>query len=183
MGEGGVAVQEQQVEAKPRFGDVMQVGVVVRDLDRVIAALSDIFGMGPFRVNAYPPEGRGDMNRVYRGEPGDFTYRQAFVDLGTVELELIQPISGRSVWSDFLEKHGEGIHHIRFNTFDMSEVVGYLAGQGISVGMSGNGLRPGTCWANFDTEEQVGFTIEVMQAVRGTSGRTPTVVDGQVVAG
>jgi methylmalonyl-CoA/ethylmalonyl-CoA epimerase len=174
--------QEKLPQGKPGFAEVAQVGVVVRDLDRVIAVLSGIFGMGPFRVITYPPEGRGDMNRVYRGEPGDFTYRQAFVDLGTVELEIIQPISGRSVWSDFLEKHGEGIHHIRFNTYDMSEVVAYLAAQGISVGMSGNGLRPGTCWANFDTEDRVGFTVEIMQAVRGTSGRTPAIVDGRVVA-
>ena len=86
-----MTASEQTGEVK-RFGDVMQVGVVVRDLDRTIAALSDIFGMGPFRAIAYPPEGRGDMNRVYRGEPGDFTYRQAFVDLGTVELEIIQPV-------------------------------------------------------------------------------------------
>ena len=63
----------------------------------------------------------------------------------------------------------------------MREVVSYLAGHGVSVGMSGDGLRPGTCWANFDTEDRVGFTIEVMQAVRGASGRTPAIVDGKVV--
>jgi hypothetical protein len=164
------------------FKGVMQIGAVVRDLDRTLAALAEIFGLEAFRVVTYPPEDRGDMARMYRGQPGDFVYRQAFVDLGTVELEIIQPVSGQSIWADFLEKHGEGIHHIRFNTYDMDRVVEHFAGFGIPVSMSGNGLRPGTAWANFATEDRIGFTIEVMKALPGTSGRTPSSLDAPVVA-
>jgi methylmalonyl-CoA/ethylmalonyl-CoA epimerase len=163
------------------FKQAFQVGVVVRDLDKTIAALSTIFGIGPFRTIVYPPAGREDIQRAYHGQPGDFTYRQAFADLGSVELEIIQPLSGPSIWADFLEKHGEGIHHIRFNTFDLAPVSEHLARLGIEVAMSGSGLRPGTSWANFATEDVVGFTIEVMQALPGTSGRTP-VVQGMAVS-
>jgi hypothetical protein len=159
------------------FKEVMQVGVVVRDLDRTLAGLKEIFGLEAFRSVTYPPADRNDMARMYRGEPGDFVYRQAFIDLGTVELEVIQPVSGKSVWQDFLDRHGEGIHHIRFNTYDMNRIVEHFAGFGIAVGMSGNGLRPGTSWANFETEGRIGFTVEVMQAVPGTTGRTPATVE------
>jgi methylmalonyl-CoA/ethylmalonyl-CoA epimerase len=159
------------------FKEVMQVGVVVRDLDRTLAALKEIFGLEAFRSVTYPPVDRNDMARMYRGLPGDFVYRQAFIDLGTVELEVIQPVSGQSVWADFLDAHGEGIHHIRFNTYDMDRIVEHFAGHGIAVGMSGNGLRPGTSWANFDTEERIGFTVEVMKALPGTTGRTPATAD------
>ena len=163
----------------PRFpGDafhhVYQIGIVVRDLDKAMNLLSKVFGVGPFRETTFPPPGRGDMDRRYHGQPGDFVYHQAFADLGNVELEVIQPLTGSSIWSDFLEKHGEGIHHIRFNTFELDRLTDYLAGQGIASIMSGNGIRPGTSWANFDTEELIGFTIEVMQAIPGTSGLTPT---------
>jgi hypothetical protein len=106
----------------------------------------------------------------------------AFTELGPVELELIQPVSGQSIWADFLEQHGGGIHHIRFNVTDMEPVVEYLAGQGIQVAQMGSGLRPGTQWANFDTEGTIGFTIEVMKALPGTDGRTPQIVDGKVQA-
>jgi hypothetical protein len=162
------------------FHDVVQIGVVVRDLDRTVQALTDIFGMGPFRVVDWPAEGRTDIERKYLGKPGRFTARMAFVDLGSVELEVIQPGEGDSIWADYLRAHGEGIHHFRFNTFDLASVIAYLQGRGIGVTQSGSGIRPGTYWANFDTEKRIGFTIEVMQALAGTSGRTPAIVGDRV---
>jgi methylmalonyl-CoA/ethylmalonyl-CoA epimerase len=166
----------------PLFKDVVQIGVVVRDMEKVMQALTTIFGIGPFRTILYPPEDRPDIQREYYGEPGDFCYRQAFAELGNIELELIQPLSGHSIWADFLEKHGEGIHHIRFNTYDLEPVIKHLADHGIPVAMSGSGLRPGTSWANFASEDQIGFTIEMMKALPGTSGRTPQILAGQIVS-
>jgi catechol 2,3-dioxygenase-like lactoylglutathione lyase family enzyme len=167
---------------KDIFREAVQIGVVVKDLDKTIQLLTQVFGMGPFRTIDWPPAGRTDIEKFYYGQPGDFTARMAFTELGPVELELIQPVSGQSIWADFLEQHGGGIHHIRFNVTDMEPVVEYLAGQGIQVAQMGSGLRPGTQWANFDTEGTIGFTIEVMKALPGTDGRTPQIVDGKVQA-
>jgi catechol 2,3-dioxygenase-like lactoylglutathione lyase family enzyme len=167
---------------KDIFREAVQIGVVVKDLDKTIQLLTQVFGMGPFRTIDWPPAGRTDIEKFYYGQPGDFTARMAFTELGPVELELIQPVSGQSIWADFLEQHGGGIHHIRFNVTDMEPAVEYLAGQGIQVAQMGSGLRPGTQWANFDTEGTIGFTIEVMKALPGTDGRTPQIVDGKVQA-
>jgi hypothetical protein len=139
---------------KDIFREVVQIGVVVKELDRSIQVLSDVFGIGPFRIVNWPPADRIDIQRIYHGQPGEFTARMAFTELGPVELELIQPLEGESIWADFLEEHGEGIHHIRFNVC--------------------------TAWANLDTECKVGFTIEVLKALPGTDGRTPQIVDGTV---
>jgi methylmalonyl-CoA/ethylmalonyl-CoA epimerase len=168
--------------ASPRamFGNVVQIGAVVKDLERAIQVLSEVFGIGPFRVINWPPAGRTDIQKVYRGQAGSFTARMAFTELGPVELELIQPLTGESIWADFLEEHGEGLHHIRFNVSEIEPVLEYLAGHGIEVTQMGSGLRPGTAWANFDTEGKVGFTIEIMKALPGTDGRTPQIVDGKV---
>jgi hypothetical protein len=165
---------------KDTFGSVVQIGVVVKDLDQTIKVLSEVFGMGPFRSIEFPPAGRSDILRFYYGQPGTFTARLGFTELGPVELELIQPVSGESIWADFLRERGEGIHHIRFNTFDLQPVMDHLAGHGIGVAQMGSGIRPGTTWANFDTENKVGFVIEVMKALPGTDGRTPQIVDGRV---
>lgn len=167
--------------AKQIFRDFVQIGVVVRDLERSTAALAEIFGLGPFRSVDWPPAGRADLERYYHGEAGQFTARMAFAELGPVELELIQPLEGQSIWADFLRDHGEGIHHIRFNVPEIEPVVEYLAGHDIGVAQMGSGIRPGTMWANFDSERKVGFVIEVMKALPGTSGRTPRIEDGQVV--
>lgn len=164
------------------FSDFAQIGAVVEDIDRTMHALSDIFGIGPFRVIMWPPDDRADTQREYYGEPASFTARMAFADLGPIELELIEPISGKSIWSDFLKEHGEGIHHVRFNVSDTEPVIAYLADHGIGVSQSGSGLRPGTNWANLATRDKVGFTIEIMNALRGTDGRTPQIIDGKVQA-
>lgn len=171
---------DQTTDTRQFFKDFAQIGAIVEDIDRSIQVLSEVFGIGPWRVISWPPAGRTDMLRFYHGEPGDFTARMAFAELGPIELELIQPLTGQSLWADFLREHGPGLHHIRFNVDEMEPVVASLASQGIGVTQSGSGIRPGTTWANFDTEKLIGFGIEVMRKVPGSSGRTPALVDGQV---
>jgi methylmalonyl-CoA/ethylmalonyl-CoA epimerase len=166
-------MQESKLPDGVSFKECVQIGVIVADLEKSIEGLSRVFGIGPFRVIDWPPPGRTDIQRYYHDASGDFTARMAFTEIGSVELELIQPVSGASIWADFLAEHGPGIHHIRFNTYNMDAVVQYLGGQGVKVAQMGTGIRPGTKWANFASEDVVGFVIEVMQAVPGTSGRTP----------
>jgi len=150
----------------------VQVGVVVRDLDATMRGLTEVFGIGPFRVVYCPPPERQNQ-QCLRGSPVRFRTRQAFVDMGGFELELIQPIEGTTIWSEFLEARGPGIHHIRFNTPDLEEVVGALKARGIGKTQEGAGIREGTYWANFDTEALLGFIIEIMKPLPGSDGRTP----------
>jgi methylmalonyl-CoA/ethylmalonyl-CoA epimerase len=158
------------------FRDLAQIGVVVKDLDRAMAGLSKILGIGPFSVL----EDDTDPQKVHRGKPGNFAARKAFVKLGPIELELIQPLHGECIWGNFLRERGEGIHHIRFNVPDVEPVIEHMEGQGIEVSQMGSGLRPGTRWVNFDTDDRVGFTVEIMNALPGSDGRTPRIVDGKV---
>ncbi len=173
---------QQPPSPKEMFCKFVQIGVIVPDLDKAVKNLGEIFGIGPFRSLDWPPAGRTDMQKFYYGEPAEFTARMAFTELGPVELELIQPVSGQSIWADFLREKGGGIHHIRFNVDEMEPVQEYLAGKGIPSAQHGSGIRPGTIWMNFDSVEQVGFVIEVMKALPGTDGRTPQIVDGKVIS-
>ncbi len=154
------------------FRTAIQVGVVVRDVEKSMAELTALFGIGPFRVIDCPPAGRENQQFI-KGRPAKFRTRQAFADMGSIELELIQPLEGQTIWSEFLASHGPGIHHVRFNTENLEEVIDHLGGRGIGITQEGAGIREGTRWVNFDTEERVGFTIEVMKPAPGTDGRTP----------
>ncbi len=175
MGENSLSTK------KELFKNFVQIGVVVADIDQATRNLSEIFGIGPFRIIDWPPEGREDIEKFYYGQPGDFTARMAFTELGAIELELIQPVSGKSIWADFLREKGGGIHHIRFNVDDLIPVQDCLAGYDILPAQHGSGIRPGTMWMNFGSEEKVGFVIEVMKVLPGTNGRTPQIVDGIVI--
>lgn len=162
------------------FTDLAQVGVVVKDLDRAVKFLSEVFGLGPFQTMTIPLEDGLERTYTYHGQPAEFTYRLALGTVGPVELEIVQPLAGENIYSDFLEEHGEGIHHIRFNVRDVEPVIEYLTKHGLENIGSGTGLRPGTTWVNFSTEIMCGFVIEVMNVLAGTNGRAPQVVDGKV---
>jgi hypothetical protein len=166
---------------KDMFNNFVQIGVVVADLELATRNLTEIFGIGPFRIIDWPPEGRTDIQKFYHGEPGDFTARMAFTELGSVELELIQPMEGKSIWADFLREHGGGIHHIRFNVDEVDPVREYLAEKGIVSAQHGSGIRPGTLWMNFASEDKVGFVMEIMKVLPGTDGRTPKIIDNKII--
>lgn len=172
----------EEAERNPRqiFSELGQIGVVVRDVKKSAQFLLEVFGIGPFRVIDYPPETRDDIERYYRGKPADFKARLAFASLGSVELELIQPLAGDNIWYDFLAQHGEGLHHIRFNVRDTEQATDYLAQQGVGIMQQGSGLRPGTVFTYFDTESEAGFIIETLNRIPGTDGRSPVSEDGTV---
>jgi hypothetical protein len=157
---------EQSISGKaiPRLSlECVQVGVVVKDLDNTVRKLSEVFGIGPFRIVVQPPPDRDDIEQTYKGERVDSAIRIAYTDLGPIELEVIEPLRGPSIWHDFLEQHGEGIQHIRFNTTDIAAATESLAKHGIDVIHQGTGISPGVVWSYFDTAPSMGFTIEVVQ--------------------
>jgi catechol 2,3-dioxygenase-like lactoylglutathione lyase family enzyme len=138
---------------------LVQIGIVVADRDRTTQLLTSLFGIGPFRLVEWPD--RAESKYYYRGVEENIRIRQAFVRLGDVEVELIQPVEGRSGYGDFLKQTGGGIHHVLFEVSDIDPVIRELAKSGVTVLQSGTGIRPGTRWALLDTREMLGFYVEL----------------------
>ncbi len=59
--------------------------------------------------------------------------RTAFFDVGGVHIELLEPTSPESPVGKFLEKNGEGIHHIAFRTDDIGGQLQQAAASGIRL--------------------------------------------------
>jgi methylmalonyl-CoA/ethylmalonyl-CoA epimerase len=59
--------------------------------------------------------------------------RTAFFDCGGVHLELLEPTSPESPIAKFIEKNGEGIHHIAFRTDDIQAQLGQAAENGVRL--------------------------------------------------
>lgn len=138
---------------------LVQIGIVVPDRDRTIQTLTNLFGIGPFRLIEWPD--RPESKYYYRGSEQEIQLKQAFARIGDVEIELIEPVRGRNGYQDFLEQVGGGIHHVLFEVPDIDSVLRELEKSGISVLQSGTGIRPGTRWALLDTQERLGFFIEL----------------------
>jgi catechol 2,3-dioxygenase-like lactoylglutathione lyase family enzyme len=85
------------------FSSVHQIGVIVRDIDEAVAFYEDL-GIGPFEA----PKGPAPIfDRQVYGKPApDVKNRIGTTQMGAVQLELVQPVSGKSLQMEFLEKHG-----------------------------------------------------------------------------
>ncbi|NLS79725.1 MAG: methylmalonyl-CoA epimerase [Chloroflexi bacterium] len=57
----------------------------------------------------------------------------AFLPTGESELELLEPLSEASPVAKFLEKRGEGIHHICLEVADIEAALSQLAAQGAEL--------------------------------------------------
>jgi methylmalonyl-CoA/ethylmalonyl-CoA epimerase len=115
------------------FSKLIQVGVVVKDLDKAVERLSSL-GIGPFTPMLLPP----DAEQWLRGKPLVAKVKISGARLGEVELELIQPVEGESPHQEFLDSKGEGIQHIAFAVDDLDQEVAKLTKLGVSVLLSAN---------------------------------------------
>jgi catechol 2,3-dioxygenase-like lactoylglutathione lyase family enzyme len=135
---------------------VNQVGIVVRDMDKTIKNYAEIFGISFPRV-VIPDY----FNRFYRGRPENFRMKIGLAMMGELQIELIQPLEGKSIYEEFLGKCGEGIHHLGFHVQNLDERVAAFRKLGIEVLMSGE--RVGAKFAYMDTDKIVGIIIELIQ--------------------
>ena len=107
---------------------INQIGMVVRDIEEVARNYWEIFGIGPWETYLWEPPLVYD--RKYYGKPSPAREKIAFVRVGDVQLELVQPVEGDSIYRDFLEEHGEGLHHFNFLVDDVDATAARLTEPG-----------------------------------------------------
>jgi 4-hydroxyphenylpyruvate dioxygenase-like putative hemolysin len=122
--EGGSANMESKRTKKLKLKTVDQIGVVVKDISSVIETWSSMFGIGPWTY-------RETVGTDAKGR--SWKVRLAFAYLGSLQLELIQPVEGRIFHSRFLETHGEGIHHLGFYVDDVDREATKLLAKGAKL--------------------------------------------------
>ena len=66
-------------------------------------------------------------------EVADQKVKVAFLPIGEVRLELVQPTSPESPVAKFLEKNGQGFHHIAYQVEDTGAEVERLLGAGVRM--------------------------------------------------
>lgn len=96
------------------------VAIVVRSIDQALAFYRDVLGLQPSAIKMLPGEG----------------VRIAFLPAGGPggsEIELVEPTDPTTGVAQFLEKRGEGLHHICLETPDIHAALAYLTAQGARV--------------------------------------------------
>ena len=94
---------------------VCQVGFIVKDIQATKKKWAEFLGVEEPEANLC---GEYEiMQTQFMGAPApEANSYLAFFDVGPgLQLELIQPNEASSTWRNYLNEHGEGIHHVAFN--------------------------------------------------------------------
>ncbi len=94
------------------LGDLIQVCVVTRDHRKTIDGLIKL-GFGPWAVRTW--DNTNLTETTFRGKPGQFSMKICLANSRNMMWEVIEPIAGPSIYTEFLDRHGEGVQHLTFN--------------------------------------------------------------------
>jgi len=138
---------------------IVQVGLIVRDVEETARAYADVFGVDVPQWFLTDPEDVAHTR--YRGEPTTARAKLAFFDMGSIQIELIEPVGGPSTWQEYLDAHGEGVHHIAFQIKGMAEQVAYLESKGMPLVQRGD--YTGGRYAYIDSAPQLKTILELLE--------------------
>jgi catechol 2,3-dioxygenase-like lactoylglutathione lyase family enzyme len=117
-------------------GPVIQLAWVTDDIAATEALVREQFGSGPWtRI----PDVHFDAEHSrLRGEPTAFTAHISLAYAGDLQLELIQPVAGESVHTEFLARCGPGLHHVCFAADDLAAACARAEAAGVPVLQTGS---------------------------------------------
>ena len=138
-----------------------QVAWVVKDIQSAEKFFQDVIGIRNFvkleNLRAHELEG------TYYGKPANFEFHLYMAYSGESLIELIQPVSGQSIFQDYLEKNPEGgVQHIAYSVpvADLDKAISELTNKGYPVITSLN--LPVAKVAFFDTYKELGVVTEII---------------------
>ncbi len=93
------------------------VGVAVKDIDAALKLFQQVFGTPPSPVE----------------EMADQGVRATLIQIGETRLELLEPLSEDSAVGRFIQRRGEGLHHLALNVDDIAGKLQVLDSLGLRL--------------------------------------------------
>ncbi|MGO1183307.1 MAG: VOC family protein [Micrococcaceae bacterium] len=142
-----------------------QIGILVPDLSRGAQEWGALWGVEKWSAFTFSPE---TLTRLtFRGEESDLSMRLAISGTGP-QIEIIEPTSGPSIYSEWIEEHGYGLHHFGYYVDSLSEVTRELSAAGHEPVQTGEGFgADGTGhFAYYENLAPNGVFLEFIEAAR-----------------
>lgn len=149
-------------ESPVGIGSIDQVAVVVRDLDASMERYVNEFGIGPWSVYMFSPDW---IQMTFRGQEQGYVMKLALAQVGDMMYELIEPVQGPNTYEEFLNEHGEGLHHLGYFVDDIDVAIEQMERAGYEVLQSGRGMGTNNDggYAYFETENALGHIVEAIE--------------------
>ncbi|HBG88191.1 MAG TPA: methylmalonyl-CoA epimerase [Marinilabiliaceae bacterium] len=96
---------------------IEHIGIAVKSLDEAIPFYEKVFGLECYAVE----------------EVADQKVKTAFFKVGQTKIELLESTDPEGPIGKFLEKKGEGIHHLAFAVDNLSEALAETADKGVKL--------------------------------------------------
>lgn len=96
---------------------INHIGVAVKSIEATLPFYRDVLGM--------PFEGTEEV--------AEQKVRVAFLGVGESRIELLEATSEDSPVAKFIEKNGEGVHHVAYEVDDLSRALSELERQGVRL--------------------------------------------------
>ena len=96
---------------------IEHIGIAVKNLEESNKLFAQLFGKPHYKVEAVESEG----------------VSTSFFEVGPNKIELLEATKPDSPIAKFIEKKGEGIHHIAFAVDDIEKEIQRLKGEGFTV--------------------------------------------------
>jgi hypothetical protein len=141
----------------PKF---CQVAWIVKDIVAAEKFFTETIGIKQFcKIENLTAK---DNDGYYLGQPGDWVIHLYLAYAGDTQIELIQHVSGKSTFPEFLERHGDAVQHVAYG-LDNSEydaAVQHLesAGYPLIQSFESDLARVGY----FDTRPAIGVVTEIV---------------------
>jgi hypothetical protein len=155
-----------------------QIAFVVKDAYQAMDEWSSLVGVGPWSVRRLNNGNLQDFQVGGVPVTEEFEYICAVAWAGNVEWEIIQPVLGPNIFWDFLERHGEGLHHVK-NVLPTEELAAELARYAdLGCAVLESGQLEDDLHYFLDTERRLGFILELgNQTVLSPASETYPVSD------
>jgi len=136
----------------------IQICIVVEDIEKAADKWAQLLNIPKPKVRDSHLEGNEDY--TYRGKAVSCDLKVAVFDMGGFVIELHQPVGGESTFQEFMEEHGNGVHHIGFEAGDKRDaIIGELTEEG--YGIRTVGYYPGSSWTIVDSEKDLGVNLNI----------------------
>jgi len=96
------------------FSKIEHIGIAIKDAKTSVELFSKLFNAQPYKRESVASE---NVNTI-------------FFQVGENKIELLEATSSESAIAKFIEKKGEGIHHIAFDVEDIFEEIKRLKNEG-----------------------------------------------------
>jgi methylmalonyl-CoA/ethylmalonyl-CoA epimerase len=126
---------------------VNHVAIVVRDIDSALEFWNNALGIPLDHVEEVPSQ----------------QAKVAFLPVGGSEIELVQPTNSDSGMASFLEKRGEGLHHVCVEVSDIDAMLAQLKRAGVRLINETAQILPGRKMAFVHPKSANGVLIELYE--------------------